>query len=452
MTPYTSVMKRWLALAACVACAIGGGAPAPAAAGTGQPLVLAIRLNTEINPVSASFVADSIDRAKSDHAAALVILLDTPGGDSTSMNDIVQDELHSPVPVIVYVAPTGARAASAGSVIAMASDVAAMAPTTHIGAATPIDASGQNLGSDLRRKVLNDAEAQMRGLAVDHGRNPALAQLIVRQATEYTDTEALHNNLIEHVARSLPVLLDQVDGTTTTYVNKRIVLHTAGARIEVLDMPWTLQLLNILIDPNLLYLLFLAGLAGIAYEVFHPGVILPGTLGAISLVLALFGFSIVPINWAGAALIVFGVGLLLLEGWVTSHGLIGISGVLALCAGGLLLFRTPGSTVGVSPLLVVMIGVVLGGGLAFVVTKVVAARHQPVSRYAAGRAALLGQEAVARTPLSPDGQVFVHGELWRAHADERPIPAGARVIVRSVEGMSLHVVPADGPSSEGAAL
>jgi membrane-bound serine protease (ClpP class) len=445
-------MTRWLVLAALAALAIAGGGADPAGAATGRPLVIAIRLNSEINPVSASFVSDSIDRARSDHAAALVILLDTPGGDSTSMNAIVQDELHSPVPVIVYVAPTGARAASAGSVIAMASDVAAMAPTTHIGAATPIDASGQNLGSDLRRKVLNDAEAQMRGLAVDHGRNPALAQLIVRQATEYTDTEALHDNLIEHVARSLPVLLDQVNGTTTTYVNKRIVLHTAGARIEVLDMPWTLQLLNILIDPNLLYLLFLAGLAGIAYEVFHPGVILPGTLGAISLVLALFGFSIVPINWAGAALIVFGVGLLLLEGWVTSHGLIGISGVLALCAGGLLLFRTPGSAVGVSPLLVVLIGVVVGGGLAFVVTKVVAARHQPVSRYAAGRAALLGQEAVARTPLSPDGQVFVHGELWRAHADERPIPAGARVIVRSVEGMSLHVVPADGPSSEGAAL
>lgn len=445
-------MTRWLVLAALAALAIAGGGADPAGAASSRPLVIAIRLNSEINPVSASFVSDSIDRARSDHAAALVILLDTPGGDSTSMNTIVQDELHSPVPVIVYVAPTGARAASAGSVIAMASDVAAMAPTTHIGAATPIDASGQNLGSDLRRKVLNDAEAQMRGLAIDHGRNPALAQLIVRQATEYTDTEALHDNLIEHVARSLPVLLDQVNGTTTTYVNKRIVLHTAGAHIEVLDMPWTLQLLNILIDPNLLYLLFLAGLAGIAYEVFHPGVILPGTLGAISLVLALFGFSIVPINWAGAALIVFGVGLLLLEGWVTSHGLIGISGVLALCAGGLLLFRTPGSAVGVSPLLVVLIGVVVGGGLAFVVTKVVAARHQPVSRYAAGRAALLGQEAVARTPLSPDGQVFVHGELWSAHADERPIPAGARVIVRSVEGMSLHVVSADGPSSEGAAL
>jgi membrane-bound serine protease (ClpP class) len=431
---------------------VAGAGPAPATAAGDRPLVIAIRLNSEINPVSASFVSDSIDRAKSDHAAALVILLDTPGGDSTSMNDIVQDELRSPVPVVVYVTPSGARAASAGSVITMASDVAAMAPTTHIGAATPIDASGQNLGSDLRRKVLNDAEAQMRGLAIDHGRNPRLAQLIVRQATEYTDTEALHDNLIEYVARSLPVLLDRVDGTTTTYASKRLVLHTANARIEVLDMPWTLQLLNILIDPNLLYLLFLAGIAGVAYEVFHPGVILPGTLGGISLVLALFGFSIVPINWAGAALIVFGVGLLLLEGWVTSHGLIGISGVLALCAGGLLLFRTPGSGVGVSPLLVVILGVGLGGGLAFVVTKVVAARHQPISQYAAGRAALLGQEAVARTPLAPDGQVFVHGELWRAHADDRPIPAGARVIVRSIDGMSLHVVPADGPSTEGATL
>jgi membrane-bound serine protease (ClpP class) len=447
-------MRRWLIAAVVAVSALAAGAGPAAAASpssSSRPLVLAIRLNAEINPVTASFVSDSIDQAKSDHAAALVILLDTPGGDSTSMNNIIEDELHSPVPVIVYVAPSGARAASAGSFITMASDLAAMAPTTHIGAATPIDSSGQNVsGSDLRRKVLNDAEAQIRGLAIDHGRNPVLAQLIVSKATEYTDTQALRGNLVEYDARSLPVLLDRINGTTTTYVNKPIVLHTADARIEMVSMPWTLQLLDILIDPNLLYLLFLAGIAGLAYEVFHPGVILPGTLGGVALILALFGFSIVPINLAGAALIVFGVLLLLLEGWVTSHGLIGISGVIALCVGGLMLFRTPGSSGGVSPIVVILIGAGLGTALAMVATKVVAARHRPVEIRASGGRGLLGQEAVTRTPLVPDGQVYVQGELWRAHADDRPIPAGARVVVRAVEGLLLHVVRADGKPPEGA--
>jgi membrane-bound serine protease (ClpP class) len=434
------VPRRKLILVA-TATALGllaGWSATPAGAAGTQPLVLAMRLNTEINPVSASFVKDSISRAESDHAAALVILMDTPGGDSDSMNSIIQAELHAKVPVIVYVSPEGARAASAGAFITMASDVAAMAPTTHIGAATPIDASGQNLGSDLRRKVLNDAEAQMRSLAIDHGRNPRLAQLIVRQATEYTDTEALHDNLVEYVARSLPVLLDRIDGTTTAYVNKPIVLHTANARIEVLDMPWTLELLNILIDPNLLYLLFLAGIVGIAWEVFHPGVILPGTLGAVSLILALFGFSIVSINLAGVVLMVFGVVLLALEAWVSAHGLMGISGVIAIAAGGLMLFRTPGE--GVSPLLVIGMSVVAGALLAVVLTKIVAARHRPVV-VGAGVLGLVGHVAVAKTRLQPSGQVVIRGELWQAETTDGDVDPGNEVVVESVEGLTLHVSP-----------
>jgi membrane-bound serine protease (ClpP class) len=442
--------RAFLGVLALVLALGGATAPAGAAAGPAQPLVMAIKLSAEINPVSASFVKDSIDRAKSQHAAALVILLDTPGGLSTSMNEIVQAELASPVPVIVYVSPAGARAASAGAFITLASDVAAMGPSTHIGAATPIDSSGQNIGSDLRRKILNDAEAQIRALAKDHGRNPLLAQRIVDRASEFTAQEALADNLVEHVAPTLPALLRQLDGTTTTYTAKRIVLHTAGARIETLDMPWTLKLLNILIDPNLLYLLFLAGIAGLAYEIFHPGVILPGTLGGVSLILALFGFSIVPINWAGAALIMLGVALILAEAWVTSHGLIAVSGVIALCAGGLMLFRTPGNGVGVSPWLVILIGGGLGLGLAVVVTKVIEARHRPPSHHGGGAQGLLGETGVARTPLQPDGQVFVHGELWRARADTAPVAAGSRVQVRAVEGLMLHVVPEDRIPPEGA--
>jgi membrane-bound serine protease (ClpP class) len=436
-------------IAAVAALALFVGATAgPATAAGGRPLVLAMRLDTEINPVSASFVKDSISRAESDGAAALVILMDTPGGDSSSMNDIIQAELHAKVPVIVYVAPEGARAASAGAVITMGSDVAAMAPTTHIGAATPIDASGQNLGSDLRRKVLHDAVAQITSLAASHGRNTRLARLIVTNANEYTASQALHRNLIEHVARSLPVLLGQVDGTTTAYKQKPIVLHTADARIEHIGMPWTLQLLNILIDPNLLYLLFLAGIVGIGYEVFHPGVILPGTLGGVALILALFGFSVVPINLAGVALMIFGVVLLGLEAWVSAHGLMGLSGVIAIAAGGLMLFRTPGE--GVSPFLVIGMSVVAGVLLAFVATKVVQARHRPVTA-GGGSLTLVGRTAVVRTRLQPRGQVYLHGELWQAEASEgEDVDPGREVVVEGVDGLTLRVTPAPAPTTEGA--
>jgi membrane-bound serine protease (ClpP class) len=436
-------------IAAVAALALFAGATAgPVKAAGGRPLVLAMRLDTEINPVSASFVKDSISRAEGDGAAALVILMDTPGGDSDSMNDIIQAELHAKVPVIVYVAPEGARAASAGAVITMGSDVAAMAPTTHIGAATPIDSSGQNLGSDLRRKVLHDSVAQITGLAASHHRNTRLARLIVTNANEYTASQALHRNLIEHVARSLPVLLDQLDGTTTSYTQKRIVLHTADARIERIGMPWTLVLLNILIDPNLLYLLFLGGIVGIGYEVFHPGVILPGTLGGVALILALFGFSIVPINLAGVLLMVFGVVLLGLEAWVSAHGLMGLSGVIAIAAGGLMLFRTPGE--GVDPFLVVGMSVVAGVLLAFVATKVVQARHRPVTA-GGGSLTLVGRTAVVRTRLQPRGQVYLHGELWQAEAAEgEDVGPGREVVVEGVEGLTLRVTPAPAPTTEGA--
>ncbi len=435
-------MRARYAMALAILAALLSIGPVSAAAATtgSRPLVIAITLSSEINPVSASFVSDSIDQAKSEHAAALVIELNTPGGLGSSMDDIVADELSSPVPVIVYVSPEGARAASAGAVITMASDLAIMAPTTHIGAATPIDSSGQNIGSDLHRKIVNDSRAQMRSLAADHGRNPVLAQRIVTQATEYTAQQAVAHNLVEGTAPNLTALLNSVNGMTTTYVQKPIVLHTANAQVESFGMPWTLELLNILIDPNVLYLIFLAGIAGVAYEVLNPGVILPGTIGGVCLILALFGFSIVPINWAGAALIVFGVALLLLEGFVTSHGLIAISGIVALSVGGLLLFRTQGSLGETSPVLVIGVGALLGGLLAVVVTKVVAARHQPISAYGGGAAALLGQTAIVRTPLAPDGQVMVHGELWRARIDDDVrVAAGDPVVINEVDGLMLHV-------------
>jgi membrane-bound serine protease (ClpP class) len=414
-------------------------APASAHAGQSRPLVMAITLNTEINPVSASFVSDSIDKAESSHASALVIEMDTPGGLDTSMDDIIHDVLAARLPVIVYVSPQGGRAASAGSIITMASDYAAMAPNTEIGAATPIDSSGSNIGSDLRRKIINDAAAKVRGLAESHGRNAGAAVLMVTKGASYPVGKAVEINLVERESPSLHALLQKIDGMGTRG-DKHLVMHTANAQVEHLGMPFTLRLLNILIDPNLLYLLFLGGIAGLAYEVFHPGVILPGTLGAVSLLLALFGFSIVPVNWAGAALIVLGVALLIAEAFVTSHGLIAISGIIALCVGGLMLFRTPGSEMGVSPFVVITVAVLLGSGMAFVLTKVIAARHQPVT--AVGLSTMVGREAVVRTPLRPLGEVYVEGALWQAQTDDGSAEVGDTVIVRDVEGLLLHVEPA----------
>jgi len=405
---------------------------------TAAPRVVAIRLNSDIDPVSASFVKDSISHAEGEHAAALVIVLDTPGGLSTSMQDIYEAELSAKLPVIVYVAPQGGRAASAGVYVTMASDWAAMAPNTNIGAATPIDQSGGNIGSDLKRKIENDAVAKIRTLAKTHDRNANAAALTVIKATSYTAEQAVKIGLVEQIAPNLRSLLNSIDGKETKGT-KHLVFHTAGADIEYRQMPWTLRLLDILINPNLLFILFLGGIAGLGYEIFHPGVILPGALGAVSLILALFGFSIVPINWAGIVLIVLGVALLLMEGWVTSHGVLGVAGVIALAAGGLLLFRAPGE-VGVDPLVVLTVSALIGAGLAFVVTKVVAARHQPVTTTGIGT--LLGQQGVVRTPLRPRGEIYVEGALWQAETDAGTADVGDTVVVRGVDGLLLHVEPA----------
>ena len=239
--------------------------------------------------------------------------------------------------MIVYVAPNGAGAASAGVWIRQAADELAMAPATNIGSSTPIESNGANIGSDLRRKVVNDAAASLSGLAKFHGRNPRWAERAVREGANVTADEALKLNVIDDIAPSLPVLLDKIDGTKT--VGKDFVLHTAGAQVDEVHPGFFTRLLNALIDPNILPLLFLAGLAGIGFEIFHPGVVLPGALGAVALVTALFGFAVLPISWAGLALILLGVALLVIDAHVVSHGALTVSGLIALVVGCLMLFH-----------------------------------------------------------------------------------------------------------------
>ena len=274
------------------------------ATASAQPRVLAIHYDLEVNPVTSSYLDHQLHRAQKDGFDAAVIVLDTPGGLSESMRTIVKTELGSKIPVIVYVSPPGARAASAGVWIGQAADVLAMAPATNIGSSTPINGNGANLGSDLRRKVLNDAAASLRGLAKFHGRNVRWADLAVRKASNLTAEQALRMNVIDDIAPSLPALLNKIDGRKT--VGKGFVLHTAGAQIVNVNPGFFTRLLNALIDPNLIPLLFLAGIAGIGFEIFHPGVVLPGALGAVALLTALFGFAVLPISWSGLTLLILG--------------------------------------------------------------------------------------------------------------------------------------------------
>jgi membrane-bound serine protease (ClpP class) len=424
-----------------------------------RPTVRVSTLHADIDPVTANWLIDQIHAANDDHAAAIVIRLDTPGGLSTSMDDIVRAELASKVPVIVFVDPAGARAASAGFFLLQASDVAAMNPVSNTGSATPISSSGSNIESDLRNKVINDAVAKIRALAREHGRDPDAAARAVRPKDRtcqscpmnWSARQAVHDDVADVIAGSVPALLQQVDGRQLSY--KHETLHVADAELVRAGLPLQDRLLEILIDPNLIYLLFLGGIAGIAFELTHPGIVLPGLFGGVSLILALLGLSIVPFSWAGVALLALGVALLAAEAHVPAHGAFAGVGLLAFALGGIILFRVPNSAGQVNIPLVLGITLLLATLGVVVVQRVVQARHLPVST---GFSELVGAQAVVRTPLAPTGQVFVHGERWRAEPVEGFAPrVGQPVQVVSIDGLRLTVGPAaaadePSPSEQGA--
>jgi membrane-bound serine protease (ClpP class) len=406
-----------------------------AAAGNAQPRVLAIRFgpDLEVNPVTQDYLTSKLSHAAKAHYDAAVILLDTPGGLSTSMKTIYTAELNAKLPVIVYVSPNGARAASAGVWISQAADVLAMAPTTNIGSSTPIDSSGGNLGSDLRRKVINDAAASLTALAAAHHRNTTWPGKAVRVASNLTAQEALKLHVIDVVAPSLPALLRKLDGYRTKDEQRPFTLHLANARITYDKPGFLTRLLNTLIDPNIISLLFLAGLAGIGFEIFHPGVVLPGALGAVALVTALFGFSVLPISWAGLLLILLGVALLVVDAHVITHGALTVAGLISLGVGMVMLFHNAPAPYHTSLPLVVSLTVTLGAFWAFALSKAVQVRRRPVT---VGPNRVVGENAVVRTP----GQVFVAGELWRAHRDDgADLVPGEQVRVKAVHGLELVV-------------
>jgi len=405
---------------------------APGAAAASRVLVIHFGPDLEIDPVTQGWIDGQLHRAERGHYAAAVIELDTPGGDLESMRSIVQTELRLRVPVVVYV-PDGARAASAGVWVSEAADVLAMSPVgTNIGASTPIEGTGQNIsGSDLRRKVINDAVASLQSLMRAHGRNAAWGAKAVRVASSLPAQDALRLHVIDLISPSLPALLRTIDGRHTTARN--LTLHTAGAQIVDTKPGFVTKFLDVLINPNVVSLLFLAGIVGIGFEIFHPGVILPGTVGVIAMVGALFGLSVLSVSWAGLLLVIVGVALLVIDAHVTTHGVLTVGGLVAMAVGLSTLFNGGPGAEHVSTPLVVTVVAILGGFWAFAIGKAVASRRLPVS---VGPQEMVGMEGVMRD----DGLVFVRGELWHAESPQ-PLRPGQRVVVDGLDGLNLRVHP-----------
>lgn len=389
-----------------------------------------------IQPITAEYIVHSIDRAERDHAEALVIRLDTPGGLDTSMRQIVKRILVSDVPVIVYVSPAGSRAASAGTFIAYAAHVSAMAPGTAIGAATPVNLGGGAMDSTMAHKVQNDAVSYIRSLANQRERNAVWAEKAVREGGSLPEDEALKMRVVDYVARDLDELLDKVDGHQVMVAGTMRTLHTRGA--EQVGLPPSLRqrLLGRIVDPNIAYILFILGFYGLIFELSNPGAILPGIIGGISILLALLAFQALPVNMTGVFLILFAMLLFLVEVKVHSHGLLSGGGVIALVLGSLLLVSGgPGQThLSISVILTVTVATVLF--FAFVIgAGYRALRRKPLT----GNEGLVGERGVALTEFSSrEGRIFVHGENWAAEADER-IAKGEPVIVDQVDGMRLRV-------------
>jgi membrane-bound serine protease (ClpP class) len=349
------------------------------------------------------------------------------------MKTIYQAELHAQLPVIVYVSPEGSRAASAGVWVSQAADVLAMSPDSNIGSSTPIDSSGQNLGSDLRRKVINDSVASLTALAAAHHRNTRWPARAVRFASNLTAPQALKMNVIDAIAPTLPALLTQLQGYHTKYKQRPYTLHLAGAEIDTVKPGFFTRFLNTIINPNLISLLFLLGIVGLIFEVLHPGVVLPGALGAVALVLALYGFSVLTPSWGGLALMLLGVALLVIDLHAPTHGVLTIGGLISLLFGLALLFQNEPGAYRVNLWLILGIGGAIGIFWAFATGKALAARRLPGET---GVQMMVGQVAEVRGP----GLVFVDGALWQAHAaDDSELVPGEQVKVQSVDGLQLTV-------------
>jgi membrane-bound serine protease (ClpP class) len=414
------------AVAALGVCALAQGATEP-------PRVLVAEFDNDVNPVTQEYLLDAIDKGEKEGFAAVVIEMDTPGGLGSSMRDIVKGILAADIPVVVYVAPGGASADSAGAVIGMSADVLAMAPQTNIGSSTPVSIGGEDISKDLRRKVVNDAAAYIGELAREHGRNVQVAREMVTKATNLGAREALRKNIADVVARSYPQLFRQIDGMKVE--PKGLTIDTPpSTEVERIEMSGWKKLLDLLIDPNIIALMLSIGLIGIVVELWNPGLILPGTVGAISLIVGLFGLQVLPVSIAGLLLMLLAAAFFVAEAFVVSHGALAVAGAVTFVIGALMLFDPAGDVYQVSLPVALAISATLALLFGLALAKAAQVRRMPSE---VGTHRLVGTRARVRD----DNLVFVDGELWRARsADGAPLRRGDDVFIEGVEEDGLRLV------------
>ncbi len=408
-----------------------------------RPKIMLIEVDGVINPVSTEYIVNHIDRAEKENFDAVILQLDTPGGLLESTRIITKRMLGADVPIITYVAPSGARAASAGVFICYASHLVAMAPSTNIGAAHPVNL-GMGAGADssqnaMLEKVTNDAVARIKGMAEKRGRNAEWAEKAVRESVSITAKEALELNVINFIAPNLDSLVALLDGQEVEVLSGKVTLRTRDAEIISMPMSWRDRILDRLSDPNIAYILLLLGIYGIFFELSNPGAIFPGVVGAIFLILAFYSMQTLPVNYAGLLLILLALVLFILEIKITSYGLLSIGGIISMVLGSLMLFESPENIA--NPMFKVSLKLILTFTLAtaaFFLFALSMAFKTHRRKVATGKEGLIGEIGRARTDIDPEGQVQVHGEIWSAYADE-PIPSGERIRVVEVDGLQVKV-------------
>ncbi|MBM4329847.1 MAG: nodulation protein NfeD [Deltaproteobacteria bacterium] len=394
-----------------------------------------IKINDAITPAIADFISKSIEQATKNRAECLVIQMDTPGGLDMSMRDIIKDIMNAEIPVIVYVAPSGARAASAGVFITLAADIAVMAPGTNIGAAHPVAVGGGKMDRTMTDKVVNDAVAYIQSIAEKKGRNVKWAAQAVRESVSISESEALKIKVIDLIAKDLNDLLEKIDGKTLEKPRGNVKLATKGLKTNVMEMDFRQRFLAVLSNPNIAYILMMIGLIGLYFELSNPGAIFPGVIGGICLILAFFAFRTLPVNYAGVLLIILGIFLFVAEIKVASYGLLTMGGIVSLALGSIMLFESPIPALRASLSVIIPTLLFTVGFFVFAVTMALKAQMAKPSTGAEG---LLGEIGVAQTRLSPEGKVFVHGELWNAYTEE-PIAEGEKIRILKIEGLKLKV-------------
>jgi membrane-bound serine protease (ClpP class) len=398
--------------------------------------VYIIRAADAISPGTAEFIKSGIRAAEENGAACVIIELDTPGGLAESMRIIVQNILASRVPVVVFVSPSGARAASAGVMITMAADVAAMAPGTNIGAAHPVGAGGKDIDGTMSEKIVNDMVAQAKSVAEKKGRNAKWVEEAIRESVSVTETEALNDNIIDLVADDIDDLIRQLNGRK---LKDKGVLKLDDVKKVIFEETLRTKILKTISNPNIAYILMMIGLAGLYFEFSHPGAIFPGVIGGISLILAFFALQTLPVNYAGVLLIVLAIIFFIMEMKITSYGLLSVAGIVSLLLGSLMLFEgtTPDMKLSMQVLLPTLI--VISGFFVAVASLVFRAQ---MSKPSTGSSGLLGEVGIVKKALTPEGKVFVHGELWNARAD-KPLDVDEKVRIVKVVNLVLEVEPLD---------